>query len=428
MKWGKYLILFILLLFFTNISAQNSAGVYKQIGFRDYCYDSNIKTARIFKTGNEISDPIITLRSNETLTLMFDDLANESRRFFYSIIHCDADWNDDRLMMTDYMSGFPETQINEFNYSSNTRTSYNNISLTIPNKDVRLKISGNYIIKIFDAETRELLLQKGFSFVEPLTRITANMRNSPLNNQRCMQQIDFSVSHPTLQVNDAFMELKVRIEQNSARIPGMDNPLPAFTQPGLTEYTRSDKNLFPGNNEFRAFDIRNNSFTGMGVNSIRVEQGTYRILLNEDKIRTTRYMANKDNNGKYVIGANLTNYPNIEADYAEVFFTLLTIMPFVDGRVFLMGEFTDWNIDSRYELIYDPELSQYETTQSLKQGYYNYRYVILKNDGEIVSEPIDGCFADTENNYNIYIYYRSYADRYDRLVGFDRINTYSTIR
>lgn len=402
--------------------AQNIDGVFKSVGFRDYCYDNNIKTARLYKVGNEISDPVINLRSTDALVLTFDDLASDTRRFYYTVSHCDADWKEDNLLQSEYMTGFPETQITTFNYSVNTRVSYANFSLRIPNNDVQFKLSGNYLLKVYDATTREIVLQKGFSIVEPLARISANMRNSASTNQNCTQQIEFKVSHPSLKVNDAFMDLKVRIEQNSERIPGVAHPMPAFTQPGATDYTRPDRNMFKGNNEFRAFDIRNLSFNGVGVQRMTRDAGVYKILLNEDKIKT-RYVANKDNNGKYVIGADLASDPAVEADYADVFFTLVANVPFVDGRVFIVGEFTDWNIDNWYEMTYNPVLSQYEANIQLKQGYYNYRYVVLNNDGTVNWDEIDGCFAETENDYTIYIYYKTYSDRFDRLVGFERINS-----
>ena len=429
MKRIKYLIVLPLLFFTISGFAQNHWGVYKQIGFRDCCYDSEIKTARVFKTGNELADNIITLNSSETLTLMFDDLSSNPRRYYYTITHCDADWNEDNLALSDYMIGFAETPINDINYSKNTRVSYSNVSLTIPNHDIHLKISGNYLIKVFDDNTKTLLLQKGFSLVEQMTSITPNIRNTASNSSRCVQQLEFKVNHSSLNINDAFMDLKVRIEQNSARANGVENPTLAFTQPGVTDYTRPDRNIFPGLNEFRSFDIRNTSFMGMGVSSIRVEQGIYRVLLKEDFIKeNSRYLANKDNNGKYVIGSNMTYHPNTEADYAEVFFTLIADNPFINGRVFLISEFTDWNIDNRYEMIYNPMRSQYEATISLKQGYYNYRYVLLKNDGTVEIQPLEGCFAETENDYNIFVYYRSFTDRYDRLVGYRHINSHTVVR
>lgn len=425
----KYLILFTLLLATTFTFAQNYTLQNTQTVCRDYCFDKAIKTVRLYKQGNENIEPVISLRSNESIVLSFDDLSEDLRRFYYTITHCNADWEEEGLLLNDYVSGFPENQINDFNLSSNTAITYTNFWIQLPNSEIRLKISGNYLVKIYDVATRELVLQKGFSVVEPLMRVDAKIRNVAHVNRECMQQIDFNVAHPSVQVNDAFIDLKVRIEQNYARIPEVENPMPALTQIGVTEYTRPDKNMFKGNNEFRSFDIRNLSYNGIGVNQIRMVQNIYRVLLNEDKVKADgRYTAAQDINGRYIIGAERVSYPEVQSDYVDVFFTLVTNTPFVGGRVFIVGELTDWSINDSYEMIYNPEKSQYEATVLLKQGYYNYRYVVLNDDGKVDTDAVDGCFAETENNYTIYVYYRLPTDRYDRLMAVEKLNTHTVKR
>ena len=60
--------------------------------FENYIYKDNIKTAILHKEGWQLSSPVIKLNSNEKVKLSFDDLDAESKNYYYTIIHCNADW------------------------------------------------------------------------------------------------------------------------------------------------------------------------------------------------------------------------------------------------------------------------------------------------------------------------------------------------
>ena len=60
----------------------------------------------------------------------------------------------------------------------------------------------------------------------------------------------------------------------------------------------------------------------------------------------------------------------------------------------------------------------------LKQGYYNYKYVTLK-ENEISSDLIEGNHYETNNEYTIYVYYKSPWERHERLVGIEKITSNS---
>ena len=59
----------------------------------------------------------------------------------------------------------------------------------------------------------------------------------------------------------------------------------------------------------------------------------------------------------------------------------------------------------------------YETHLLLKQGFYDYTYMAVdKNDPQIRNE-LDGNYYETENLYTILVYFRSFTDRSDQLIG-----------
>jgi hypothetical protein len=348
-------------------------------------------------------------------------LGESPRNYYYDVEHRDADWNEEGLVTVDYMTGFPENKLESVGSSMNTSIGFVAHSLILPNNNVSFKISGNYLIRVYDGDTRSLMFEKGFSVVEPLTDVYASM-NPPVSRP-CMQQLDIKVAHQKIKVYDPYANIKLRIEQNSVRMKDVPVPVPAFAQPNLTDFSRPDRNLYPGLNEFRAFDTRNLSFNGQGVANIRLIQGTYRIgLINDFPRDKSKYSAFNDANGKYVVGADRAQNPATQSDYLEVNFSLSPSEPLF-GRVFVFGELSNYALSDEYEMLYSPESGTYACTVLLKQGYYNYRYVLLTYEGTLETIPTEGCFYDTENAYNIYVYFHQPGTRYDRLIGFEKISS-----
>jgi len=66
----------------------------------------------------------------------------------------------------------------------------------------------------------------------------------------------------------------------------------------------------------------------------------------------------------------------------------------------------------------------YEKTLLLKQGYYNYHYV-LKYHGQRAGDVsfIEGNHSVTENTYTIYVYNRELGSLYDKLIGVKHISS-----
>lgn len=371
----------------------------------------------MFKTGDRFSDPLIRLNSDETVTLVFDELIRNSEvedDYYYTVEHRDANWQEENLILNDYMSGFPENEINEVSQSQGTVLNYRHFAVTLPNENVNLKISGNYLVKVFERNSRKPVLVKGFSMVETLAAVGASAI-VPASVQ-CMQQFGFKVSCPSLRIIDAYRNLKVRVERNFTAVPGVENPLPAFVQPGNVDYSRPDRNIYNGGNEYRAIDIRSLIYNGQGVARHSFD-GVHRVELVPDAERS-EYLSARDINGKYMIASDNSTDPDTQSEYVDVLFSFVPKMS-VEGRIFLFGELTNRSVSDRYEMRYID--GSYKCIVPLKQGFYNYQYVILDKDGNLDMNATEGCFYETENVYNIYVYYRLPEHRYDRLVAFQKI-------
>ena len=405
------------------VKSQNLENLNKTVGLVNYRHNDRIKSVKVFKSGNVMSEPVILLNGNEILTVDFDDVSmfDESPRdLYYKVVHCDADWRESALMYSEYATGFEENKIRTRTGSVNTSIRYTNYQLNLPNSDTRLKISGNFLIKIFDDDTKELLLVRSFSITEAEVGITAFVE--PYIGRGGMQQLSLRVNHQRLNVEDAYINLKIRVAQNSVRLTEVPNPTPVSVSQGSTDYNRSDKNIYPGGNEFRVFDIRNLTYSQQGVSHITQVRGSYRAELLQDALKEgTQYINNPDANGKFMTGSAGSYNANVQSDYVNVKFSLSSPFP-LDGRVFVFGEFTDWALNPETEMYYNASTRSYDCDMLLKQGYYNYKYAVL-NDNKPSFIQTEGNFGDTENSYSVYVYFRPSGERYDRLVGYQNISS-----
>ena len=109
--------------------------------------------------------------------------------------------------------------------------------------------------------------------------------------------------------------------------------------------------------------------------------------------------------------------PDTEADYYIVHFAL-ACEPLLDGSVYLHSDLFNNVLDERSKMGYNFDTGQYEKAVLMKQGSYNYQYLFVPNGSTTgQTAPLEGDFYQTQNEYSIYVYYRSMGTRYDRLIG-----------
>ena len=104
------------------------------------------------------------------------------------------------------------------------------------------------------------------------------------------------------------------------------------------------------------------------------------------------------------------------SEYVDV--TLTLDYPETEEDIHIVGEFNQWIKDKSSLMNYDPINQVYYSNQLLKQGWYNYVYSVSSND----PYRIEQSFFDTENLYEILVYFKPLGARGDQLVGYARIN------
>jgi Domain of unknown function (DUF5103) len=413
---------------FKILSVQGQQSYPDSILYSNHVFNEKIRTVQIYKDGWNLSYPIIKLNSDEKLDLSFDLLGNQPESYYYSFIHCDKDWNKSDLFPNDYISGYTENPVEDYQNSFNTTVSYFHYKLTFPNERVSLKLSGNYVLIIYPSDKpEEPSITQRIIITEDAAKISTTVHRPQMtkeNNTR--QQVDFDVNYTGLSLNDPYKNVFAFILQNGRWDTDKKNLKPDFYGNNELKYNSlSDKNIFQGGNEYRYFDIKSIRYKSEFVQRIDFSITNYNVYLYPSDNREFKpYFYWQDFNGKYYIAFQEGKNPDIESDYVYVYFTLPSEKMIPGGKMYVSGSLNNWSFDKNNLLIYNSERKEYECTMLLKQGWYNYEYVFRK-DGEnnVTATLFEGSHYETENDYIVLVYYRNPRDRYDRVIGSAIANT-----
>jgi len=423
----RQLLLFTTLNMILMLNSQASKKI-DQFYYQNAVFHDEIKSVTLFREGNELSNPVIELGSDVKLLLKFDDLAEDVKNYSYTVIHCDANWNESYIQQNEYLSGFPDNPISDYAMSFNTTIKFVNYQLSIPNDDCSPKYSGNYALVVFEENNRQnLVLTQRFYVVEPKVRIEGLVKKATFdvyNGEN--QEVDFKVVNQQLKLMNPREDIKVVLMQNRRWDNSILDLKPNFIRDNVLDYDYNKENVFPGGNEFRYFDIRTKRHPGENVESIKFIRPYFHAALLPDAIRNnSKFLPYKEMNGNFVIESqDRVTDTDTECDYMFVHFYLPMPSQLVGGSVNVFGALTGWNANKSNEMKWNYEAAGYELTMLLKQGYYNYQYVYVPEGAKKAdSVNLEGTFFITENEYQIFAYYRDLSARYDRLVGFLTLNS-----
>jgi hypothetical protein len=395
--------------------------------YEDYVYRSYIKSIQLHDISFELSQPILNLDSQEQLLLSFDDLQADLKNYSYTVIHCNANWEPSDLMSAEYIDGFADNNINNFNYSLNTLQKYTHYDVVFPNSTMRITKSGNYLLKVYDSgDPESVIITKRFFVYQNKVMVTARVSGaSIIADRNYKQEIDFTINHTGYNILNPYADLKVVITQNNRWDNAKKGLKPLFVKDQELVYDYDEDNVFTGGNEFRFFDIKSIRYLSERVFKANIDSMGNQITLYNDEKRTfKRYYSQSDINGKYIIKTQEGKDSNREADYCYVKFFLPNEEMFMNGNLYVFGTFNNWACNKENLMKYNPTRFGYECTLYLKQGYYNYEYAFLK-DGSLEADNtvIEGMHFETENDYTIYIYHKQQGTFYDQLIGVKRLNS-----
>ena len=432
-----FLINFLTIALFTASYAQNKPKKVRvkrvQIPSVETIYDNveyipEIKSIEFFNKKKEQSFPVINLGSDDRLILKFDDLRIGSKNIYYTMVHCDADWQPSNITTLDFLDGFTNDRINQYRNAANTFQKYIHYEVVFPNQTIQMpKIAGNYLLKVYeDGDESKLLFTRRFYLVNNTMFLQAEILSS--NNvslRRKNQKINFTVQSPGIVIQNPFRDLRILITQNRRSDISTWTRKPVFIKTDQLVYNDFDSNDFPGGNEFSFFDIRSFRLKSQKVYQIAKDSLFYVSLFADIlKPESEGYAFTFDENGKFYIRNQDLNTQNVDADYAVVDFALKSKQAYLNQDVYVVGLFNHYQKNKSNKMVYSAETKQYTLKMLMKQGLYDYDYVLADASGKTVETNfVNGSFFDTENDYQILVYYRRPGSRFEELVAFAELNS-----
>lgn len=434
-------------IFLTVLVAGGMTAQDDHLKFYDNTYVDHIKTVRLHIQGFPHSYPVIDLNGNARLRLSFDDTSDEVRRYLYKFIHCDQNWTPSGLSVLEYNSGYSEDYLDEYDFSLRTFKEYIHYDLVFPNRTMKLDVSGNYLLVVYDAESdRVPVITRRFYVVENLAGVSGRvMRPADINKIHTHQEIDLTVNTKQLDLRAPMRELSASIVQNGRWDMTMADLRPNLLQRESVRFDYQGKVSFRGGNEFRNLDFRSIQAPRTRMADIANGEDYYTMMMLPEQTRTGTYIQYFDLNGDFVnfrfdrpviniadefLQENFERFQlDFTGEYVEMTF-ILSMDYEIEEDIFIFGALSEWQLKPSLRMVWNPQINAYVGRAVLKQGFYNYYFVTSSQVTEasmpgdrVVYAQTEGSFDDAENDYLTFIYWRPIGGRYDRIVGYTLLNS-----
>ena len=386
-------------------------------------FHENVRSLTLTVDGDPTLPPYLLLDSRHTLMIEWDEMSHDYKRYIYHIDHCDWDWQPtDGIFESDFLEGLNDQLVEDFDKSFNTTQIYTHYRLSFPSAQARLRLSGNYRVCIYeeDADPEEdgPVLEARFCIFEKAASLGVQVSSNTDIDFNCdHQQMTLSVGYGSLSVVDPLRELRVVVMQNRRWDCRITDLVPDVRRPSGIEFTHNRQLIFPAGNEYHRFEILDVHRTATGVESLDWFEPYYHATLWADA-PASNYDDIEDQNGVYVLRSADDCDDDFTAEYVVVHFFLCTPrLP--GGDVYVSGLWAGQTFHPDCRMTYDEQRRQYHADILLKQGYYSYEYV--QQDG--LTTRTMGSFFETENEYEVLLYYRGQGARYDRLAALSLVHT-----
>ena len=411
----KGLVISWLFLFILNLSHEGHAQISNKIN------KEQIKT--VYLSQNSLNELIVDnlcldIERQGNVHLLFDDLKLENTNYFLRIIHCQADWKPSPLNEIEYLADFNDIPIRYPETSMGTKISYKQFKISLP----KVKITGNYIAMIYaNRNKRDTVLTKRFSIYQNEINIGAKISFAKSNQLRSTNQfIDLNLGYPSNYLINSDENLKIEVRKNNQPknvVPNIPKPMVQAIDRKMTYQFYNQENAIPGGNEFRLIDLRSTqqrlNFVGQ-INAL--DRYSEISIIPEQPQGNYSYVQRPDFNGAYVI-ANYENPNNhLQADYVWCTF-ILKSRKFEDEKLYVSGAFNSYELNNLNQLQYDETKGAYLGRVLLKQGIYNYQFI----SSNPLNNNLEGNHSETENYYEVLVYFRKPGERFDSFIGYQKI-------
>jgi hypothetical protein len=355
--------------------------------------------------------PIVPLGSKNSLTLRFDLIDANPRQFIIKARAINPDWTPSPLQPFDYMKGVPEDQLNTQRDNGIGLPQYQSYVYRFPNDNFTITKSGAYVLELLDIETRSIVREFPFFLAESELAGTLHFEDfvGSGESRRVMVQPFFTIPSARLSQFPC-QETYVQFVQDRD-FAGAENK-GICDQSRITEvrFHLPRERAFIGNFEYRFLDLSTYRAQNARVLAINDTEDPPQVKLAVDNPEFTGPMAPDyfPLEGVQRLGS--------EARYTTTEFRLINgnLLASTD-EVYLVGNFNRWTLNEADKMNFDPSSSEFKVKKLLKEGRYQYSYMIKRGNGfQFVSTP----FTTASHEYLALVYVREPAIGNYRLVGF----------
>ncbi len=259
--------------------------------------------------------------------------------------------------------------------------------------------------------------------LDPIYNVgTEIVASSSVADRYKKQKVNFTIYHQA-PIQNPYQDIKAVVMQNFVSNTAILNTKPTFIKPGSLVYNELNANEFWAGNEYRKFDTRSFRYKAEHVQDIYVDTINTAVLFTDGTLSNSKYSNQFDENGDFFIRNQDGRNRDTDSDYANVIFSLSAPPPNNQGSIYVLGRFNNYTIEPANKLSYDPLRKKYFTNLKLKQGLYDYKYVWVSEDGKLDYSFFEGAFFETDNSYQVFVYYRKPGGRWDELVGFSNVRS-----
>lgn len=387
---------------------------------RNEIFNDRIQSLTVIADNDWKALPVMELGSS--ISIGFDDMTHEYHRYAYRIEPCNADWTpNNQLFESDFINGFTaDNIIEDVEESVLTTKNYTHYKFTISG----IKLSGNYKVTVYDNNANDKpLICAYFMVVEPketsmgVSMSVTTSTDASINQRH--QQLGMEINYSGYNVTRPMEQIHTVVLQNGQWHDARTDVKPQYIMSDGLRWEHNRSLIFDAGNEYHKFEILQTDVASMGVDHIYWDSIQYHAFpfIN---VPRTNYVYDEDADGAFLLRNSDDDNSETESDYMLVHFQMQC--PEVENAdVYVNGWFTNDRFLPRYRMTYNHENGRYEAVILLKFGYYNYQYLMIPHDGNIIRLPYEGSFYQTENSYQALVYFREPGGRYDRLVGYNEL-------
>ena len=164
-----------------------------------YCQEKNIKSIELFDLKSGKKKLIFDI--NDDIVLSFDHLNSTAQNFYLEIEHNDYRWNKSKIRKNEFLNGYDNVRIKNYQNSYNTIQEYINYQFNLSNNEFKIKKSGNYNIIVNDNYGNLIFNENLIITEKSSTGIIEITRTDNLNYTESSHQLKVTIPCDNCQIN-----------------------------------------------------------------------------------------------------------------------------------------------------------------------------------------------------------------------------------